>query len=841
VLLNQKKFDTQKGDFFMSQKIKKKFIEDVIFTDISAEIDSDVAVEQAAREAAVSAEASARAAADTTLQGNIDIEEAARIAEDELMLKLDGSRSMEADLSMSVSSSIVQPEIQSIDGNNITFRFDNWDANLLPEEQLTRQYHEDAGCDAYDWTVVVEGVSYSGNDIFNDSLTVINDPSVDGFAEIEGYFGFYNEIAGFQPTVETVFSIESTNASSVSYKITGLGDGVDAGDAVNKGQLDGAVQGVQDQLDALDANYATDAEVSAAVLVEKERAEAAEGVLQSNIDALQADVDQNEADGDADRALIRSEFAAADSTLQDNIDAEEARALAAEGVLQGNIDAEETRALAAEGTLQDNIDAEETRALAAEGTLQDNIDAEETRALAAEGTLQDNIDAEETARAAADTTLQSNIDTEKARIDAILDASTADADSFKEIVDLINSVDTENDSAFAAYVLSNDAALDQEVSDRQALEGEFDQYVIDNDAALAQEVSDRQVGDTLLQSSIDDEVEARTAAVAALQADVDQNEADGDADRALIRSEFAAADSTLQDNIDAEASARSSADSTLQGNIDAEETARIAADDALRGVLGGSESYTTIKALTDAVEALEGSSTGSISDLEDALAQEVSDRAAADTTLQSNIDTEKARIDAILDASEADKDSFAEIVTLINSVDTENDNAFAAYVLSNDAALAQEVSDRAAADSTLQDNIDAEASARSSADSTLQGNIDAEETARIAADDALDGRATTLEGEMDSAEGRLDALEAVAWQNEKFVLDATDIANEYVTLSSAPISGSMVAFVGRLAMHEGAAEDYQVSGSQVTFLNDLVGPGNQRLQVGDVIYVKYQA
>ena len=34
--------------------------------------------------------------------------------------------------------------------------------------------------------------------------------------------------------------------------------------------------------------------------------------------------------------------------------------------------------------------------------------------------------------------------------------------------------------------------------------------------------------------------------------------------------------------------------------------------------------------------------------------------------LQSNIDTEKGRIDAILSASDADKDSFAEIVSLIN-------------------------------------------------------------------------------------------------------------------------------------------------------------------------------
>ena len=50
-------------------------------------------------------------------------------------------------------------------------------------------------------------------------------------------------------------------------------------------------------------------------------------------------------------------------------------------------------------------------------------------------------------------------------------------------------------------------------------------------------------------------------------------------------------------------------------------------------------------------------------------------------SLLTQIETEKGRIDAILLSSDADKDSFKEIVDLINSVDTENDNAFGTYVL----------------------------------------------------------------------------------------------------------------------------------------------------------------
>jgi hypothetical protein len=53
------------------------------------------------------------------------------------------------------------------------------------------------------------------------------------------------------------------------------------------------------------------------------------------------------------------------------------------------------------------------------------------------------------------------------------------------------------------------------------------------------------------------------------------------------------------------------------------------------------------------------------------------------SSLYTSIDTQKSRIDTILAASDADKDSFKEIVDLINSVDTENDTAFGTYVTNN--------------------------------------------------------------------------------------------------------------------------------------------------------------
>lgn len=114
----------------------------------------------------------------------------------------------------------------------------------------------------------------------------------------------------------------------------------------------------------------------------------------------------------------------------------------------------------------------------------------------------------------------------------------------------------------------------------------------------------------------------------------------------------------------------------------------------------------------------------SISSLQSGLSQEITNRAAGDTstlssakayadaavlvektraegaeaTLQSNINIEKGRIDSILVASDADKDSFAEIVQLINSVDLTNDNALASAVLSLQSSISTEESARIAGD-----------------------------------------------------------------------------------------------------------------------------------------------
>ena len=92
-----------------------------------------------------------------------------------------------------------------------------------------------------------------------------------------------------------------------------------------------------------------------------------------------------------EEAAIRSEFAAADTTLQNNIDAEASARQAADTTLQNNIDSEASTRAAADTTLQNNIDAEALARANADTTLQNNIDNEVARATAQEAAIRGEI------------------------------------------------------------------------------------------------------------------------------------------------------------------------------------------------------------------------------------------------------------------------------------------------------------------------------------------------------------------------------------------------------------------------------------------------------------------
>ncbi len=236
--------------------------------------------------------------------------------------------------------------------------------------------------------------------------------------------------------------------------------------------------------------------------------------------------------------------------------------------------------------------------------------------------------------------------------------------------------------------------------------------------------------------------------------------------------------------------------SQLDSDLSAEETARMSADSALSLRLDSLEADEVSKSYVDSQDAI----------------------------LQGNIDTEKGRIDAILLASSADKDSFAEIVSLINSVDTENDSAFAGYVLSNDAAVAALQSEVDATQSGAGLGSDGSYSANTGvsyigsatslhdadkkldvkmkeiADGLAQELLDrasavsAEESARISADNALDARLDVLEADP-TTKTYVDAQDAATLSSAESYTDAEVLTEKTRAEAAEGMLGMRVLFL----------------------------------------------
>jgi predicted nucleic acid-binding Zn-ribbon protein len=436
--------------------------------------------------------------------------------------------------------------------------------------------------------------------------------------------------------------------------------------------------------------------------------------LQNQINNILSNVDPAALDSLTE---IVSAFQGADSDLQGTISALSASAAsalaeevsdrqAADQVLQSNIDTEESERIAADGVLQSNIDSEESARESADLVLQGNIDSEAFAREAADIVLQANVDDEEAARIAADVVLQGNIDAEEARAMGV--ESSLQSQVTQEVADRT----------------AGDASLQASIDD-------LDGYAQEVRSDLDQEILDRQAADSSIQSSVTAEQERATSVETSLQSQVTQEVAD-----------------------------RISGDANLQSQIDALND-NFATDQELAAAVSSLESQIQSgdSALQSSITDLEGVVQGNFdlqqSDI-DGLRSDVDALVVSDANLQSQIDAEKSRLDAILSASDADKDSFKEIVDLINSVDTENDQAFAGYVLSNNEAV----------------NLKADISYVDSEVSDLQDIIGIEESARIAGDSALQSQIDGLQPRVEELESAVEAL-----QEYKEVLEFGDISS----------------------------------------------------------------
>jgi hypothetical protein len=520
--------------------------------------------------------------------------------------------------------------------------------------------------------------------------------------------------------------------------------------------------------------------------------------------------------GASDEVLVNGQEVAIKSVVDAQIAAETARATAAEDVLQDNID-----------SVVSDLSDEIARATAAEAAVQANLDTEIADRIADDTALQTSISTETAARIAADSSLQSNINTEtSARIAgdaATLVSSKAYTDTkISEVMGGVAPETLDTIAEIAAALEDEQSAVGQiltQLADHESridtIEGILPSKLEQSD--LDVEVNRATAAEAALQSSINSvasnlaaEVIRATAAEAGLQSSVNSNtSAIAALDSRVTDIETVLPDKADQSDLDIEIAARESADDALDLEIDNETAARIAADDVLQSNIDAEET----RAL--AAEA----------SLQSAITTETSARVSGDaSTLSSANSYTDTKIAALVDSAPELLDTLKELADAIG-----DDPNFAATV-------ATQVGQ-------VQSNLTAEITNRIA-------DVNAEETRALAAESALStaisnevSRAQAAEAALDS---RVDALEAAvpAWHKMKKVLNSTDVSNKYVDLAHIVVPNSLSVFVDRLAIHQGSDEDYTLSVvggvTRVTFVNDLVSPGNQSLDVNDTLYFKYQ-
>jgi trimeric autotransporter adhesin len=280
--------------------------------------------------------------------------------------------------------------------------------------------------------------------------------------------------------------------------------------------------------------------------------------------AVQADVDQNEADADTAIAAVQAD-----------VDANEAAALAARNAIQADVDQNESDADVA-------IAAETTARTAAVAAVQADVDQNESDADAAIAAVQSDVDANEAASIASlalkaplaspaltgtptSPTASQGAGTTQIATTAYVDTAVANLiDSSPGALDTLNELAAAigDDANFSTTITNSIAAVQSDVNQNE----------IDADAAIAAVQADVDANEVTAAGLVTAENTAMLAAVAVVQADVDQNETDADAAIAAENTAMLAAVAVVQADVDQNETDADAADAALGVRIDSVET-----------------------------------------------------------------------------------------------------------------------------------------------------------------------------------------------------------------------------------------------------------------------------
>ena len=486
---------------------------------------------------------------------------------------------------------------------------------------------------------------------------------------------------------------------------------------------------------------AGDVSVTAAMSAEISTRVVAETSLQNNIDA---------------EASLRTA----------DVDAEESRAIAAEGSLAANLSTEVSRAIIAEASLNtkvefviSNVDGQAIDSLTEIVTAFQNADGDINGAITLlSGSASAANSAEASIRLAADESIAANLSTE------LVDRAAAVSTEVVARISGDTSIALDLSAEVAARISDVDAEQVRAESAETVLTANLSSELVARAAAVSTEESSRVAGDISIAANLSSELVARASADASIATGLSSELVARAAAVSTEASLRVVADASIAANLSTELIARVSGDASVMLALSATfsslpmtdgstiildaATNTVQLKEAVAAPASGTRTFSGLinvaaqpatlagfgdlslvtKAYASAAVSTEASlrivadasiATGLSSELvarAAAVSGEASLRTVADASIATNLSTEKARIDAILLASAADKDSFAEIVTLINSVDTTNDEAFAGYVLANNAALSTEVSNRT-------EDVNAEESRATSAELSLDTDL----------------------------------------------------------------------------------------------------------------------
>ena len=320
--------------------------------------------------------------------------------------------------------------------------------------------------------------------------------------------------------------------------------------------------------------------------------------------------------------------------------------------------------------LTEQLNAEKASREAADTLIDTKLNQEITNRQKGDELVKTLVETEITNRTSADQVLQSQITDFKT-------TQTATNSQLSQAIENLRTQSESNINELRTLVTTNTGNIQRNFELIQAQIALWAEFKTSITESLTTEISDRKAADAALDKKIDQ-------AVSDLQEKIEAVTGNPQELVAAEKAERQAADQELQNQID-----------TLTNDLTTEQNARTAADQAINDALA--------KEVADREAAVKVVSDG--------LTKEISDREAADTEIQTNLNTEIAeRKKAVQDEATARANADTQFQNNLDAVSAD---------------LNEEKTERKAADTTLQANIDAEANARTTKDEDLQNQIDA--------------------------------------------------------------------------------------------------------------------